>query len=101
MDYNCQDEYKQRALFNDELIQGESIEWSGQPDPNVLFTKADIFLVPVTLIWSGGIVSSIFGSSGIFRDFERDSGLGFIPQFAIWAAICSNGPLRNIRAVYI
>jgi hypothetical protein len=35
------------------LRQGEQIRWVGQPDPRVLFTPADAFLVPFSLLWGG------------------------------------------------
>jgi hypothetical protein len=35
------------------LRQGEQLRWVGQPDPRVLFTPADLFLVPFSLMWGG------------------------------------------------
>jgi hypothetical protein len=35
------------------LRQGEQIRWAGQPDPRVLFTPADGFLVPFSFMWGG------------------------------------------------
>lgn len=35
------------------LLRGENILWSGQPDPNIIFTVADSFLVPFSIIWGG------------------------------------------------
>jgi len=40
-------------LFQDELLRDERIVWSGQPNPKVVFSKADIFLVPFSLMWGG------------------------------------------------
>jgi hypothetical protein len=36
-----------------DLLNGEEILWTGQPDPSVLFTQEDIFLVPFSLLWGG------------------------------------------------
>jgi hypothetical protein len=36
-----------------ELQPDEELLWSGQPDPRVLFSKADRFLVPFSLLWGG------------------------------------------------
>lgn len=44
------DDYRE---FDDELLDREQILWSGQPDPTILFTGADIFLVPFSLMWGG------------------------------------------------
>lgn len=44
-------------MFNDkfqsELMVGEKIVWTGQPDSSVLFTKADILLIPAGALWWG------------------------------------------------
>lgn len=37
-----------------QLISNEKIIWTGQPDPSVLFSRIDIFLIPFSLIWAGG-----------------------------------------------
>jgi hypothetical protein len=38
--------------FQQELISGERILWTGRPDPSRLFTRADLYLVPFTLVWA-------------------------------------------------
>ncbi len=35
------------------LRPGERLLWQGGPDPAVLFTRQDLFLVPFTLLWAG------------------------------------------------
>ena len=40
-------------VFNDELLTGEKIVWQGQPDPSILFSRIDIFLIPFSLLWGG------------------------------------------------
>lgn len=42
--------------FYEHLIQGETILWKGQPETSVKFTKADIFLVPFSIINLGGML---------------------------------------------
>ncbi len=42
-----------QALFQLDLLKGENIMWSGQPEPGVNFTKGDIFLVPFSLFFAG------------------------------------------------
>lgn len=34
-------------------LRGEPLLWSGRPDPNVLFARNDLYLVPFTLLWGG------------------------------------------------
>jgi hypothetical protein len=38
--------------FQQELMSGERILWTGRPDPSRLFTRGDLFLVPFTLVWA-------------------------------------------------
>ncbi|WP_394253530.1 hypothetical protein [Arthrobacter pityocampae] len=35
------------------LRSGETLHWTGRPDPKVLFSPADLFLVPFSLLWGG------------------------------------------------
>ena len=35
------------------LRQGEQLRWVGQPDPQVRFAAADLFLVPFSVMWGG------------------------------------------------
>jgi hypothetical protein len=39
--------------FGPDLLPGERVLWTGQPDPSVLFSPADRFLVPFSLLWGG------------------------------------------------
>ncbi len=50
----------ERVIAN-ELMPDEVMLWAGQPNPAKLFTKADIYLVPLTILWCGvalGILST-------------------------------------------
>lgn len=38
------------------LLEGETIEWSGEPKPSAVFTAWDIFLIPFSLLWCGFVV---------------------------------------------
>jgi hypothetical protein len=40
-------------VFQEYLLKDEKILWSGQPDPNIIFTPMDFFLVPFSLLWGG------------------------------------------------
>jgi len=50
MDYNTYE------LFRDDLIKDEQILWHGQPETKVIFSRADVFLVPFSLLWVGFVI---------------------------------------------
>jgi hypothetical protein len=39
--------------FQNSLMKDEHILWAGQPDPNVLFSSSDVFLIPFSILWGG------------------------------------------------
>ncbi len=39
--------------FKKELIGDEKILWTGRPESSVIFTAADIFLIPFSILWGG------------------------------------------------
>jgi len=39
--------------FQGDLLSGERVLWTGQPDPTRIFSAGDIFLVPFSLMWGG------------------------------------------------
>jgi hypothetical protein len=60
-----------RGLFQEELLSDEELLWAGQPDLKRLFTGADIFLIPFSLLW-GGFALFFFAltlGTGIFSLF--------------------------------
>jgi len=40
-------------LWQSELSGDESILWTGQPNPKVIFRREDIFRIPFSLMWGG------------------------------------------------
>ncbi len=46
-----------QKLIQGELIHDEEILWTGRPDPSVIFSKADCFLVPFTVVLTVAIVA--------------------------------------------
>jgi hypothetical protein len=40
------------AIFRDELLRREEILWAGQPDPRILFSRSDIFSIPVGIAFT-------------------------------------------------
>ena len=49
------------ALFEDQLLDGEEILWTGRPDPSVNFDRRDLALVPFSIAWAG---FAIFATAG-------------------------------------
>ncbi len=44
---------KCQQVFQKELLKEEKMLWCGQPDTSVVFTKADIFFIPFSILWGG------------------------------------------------
>jgi hypothetical protein len=55
--------------FQSELLGGEHLLWTGQPDPSVIFEGADVFLVPFSLLWGG---FALFWEAGVLGMFRAD-----------------------------
>jgi len=55
-----------RFAIQPELTSGESIVWSGQPSPGVVFHKEDLFLTPFSLLWGGFAIFWEAGVSGFW-----------------------------------
>ena len=52
------------SVFQSELMNGERVYWSGQPDPAVVFSSSDIYMIPFSLMWGGFAIfweSSVLG----------------------------------------
>lgn len=49
------------ALFEDQLLDGEEILWTGRPDPSVNFDRRDLTLIPFSIAWAG---FAIFATAG-------------------------------------
>jgi hypothetical protein len=56
------------------LRPGEKFFWSGRPDPDVRFSRADVFLVPFTVMWGG---FAVFWEVAVLAS-------GFNLFFALW-----------------
>lgn len=44
------------------LSDREELLWTGQPKQGIIFRGYDLFLVPFSLIWGGGLLFGFFGS---------------------------------------
>ena len=72
--------------FEDDLLKDEQVLWAGQPDPKVIFTGADIFLVPFSLLWGGfAIFWEFMASTGVANaQIKQHQGpIWFFPLFGI------------------
>ncbi len=54
------------ALFEDQLLDGEEILWTGRPDPSVNFDRRDLALVPFSIAWAG---FAIFATAGFVSGY--------------------------------
>ena len=66
-----------------ELLAGERLLWTGQPDPRVIFERVDIFLVPFSLLWGGFALAWEAGvlGLGVFGEGHRSAVPWF---FVLW-----------------
>lgn len=44
---------EKQARLQQELLEGETIEWSGEPKREAVFSAWDIFMIPFSLMWCG------------------------------------------------
>lgn len=87
-----------------ELMSGESISWSGMPDPSVIFHSEDWFMIPFSLLWGGfaifweASVAGLWGSkSGVPWNFGVLWGVPFvlIGQYFIWGRLFVDAWLKR------
>ena len=79
-------------VFSSELLPGETIQWSGQPNPSVIFHPEDKFVIPFTLLWGGFAIFWLVMASGIGDDKKTLAPFGLIwgtpfvvvGQYVIW-----------------
>jgi hypothetical protein len=74
-----------------ELLAGENICWSGQPNTSVIFHKDDSFLIPISVLWGGFAMFWEAAVAGLFRQgnpwvFGALWGIPFVVygQYLIW-----------------
>jgi hypothetical protein len=108
--------------FTPELGPGERIEWTGQPNPSVIFHPEDWIAIPFSLMWGGFAIFWLLGASGILAMGRSHSdrtvqyfgllwGAPFvlIGQYLIWGRFVAAGwkkkrtyyALTNYRALIL
>ena len=60
--------------FQGDLLSGERVLWTGQPDPTRLFAADDFFLVPFSLMWGGFALFWEASVLGLVFPSGRDGG---------------------------
>jgi hypothetical protein len=73
--------------FQPDLLPGESILWTGQPSPRVIFHPSDWFAIPFSLMWGGFALFWIYGASGYGRNADQSvltHGAQHLSLFALW-----------------
>ncbi|WP_412471216.1 hypothetical protein [Halobacteriovorax sp. RT-2-4] len=70
--------------IQDELMSGEEVLWQGQPDPSVIFTNQDWFLVPFSIFWAGfAFVWEGAALLSFFTQENKDFNLAVFPLFGV------------------
>src|SRR5260370_13938963 len=101
-------------VFSSELIPGETLEWTGRPNPSVVFHQEDWVAIPFSLLWGGFAIFWLVGASGTwdiwmnrphrtFQFFGLIWGTPFvlIGQYMIWGRFvyCRWEKLRTYYAL--
>lgn len=58
-------------VFSQELLPGETIQWTGRPNPGVIFHAEDSTVIPFSLFWGGFAIFWLLGASGIWDIFSN------------------------------
>jgi hypothetical protein len=58
-------------LLSSELLPGETIQWTGRPNPSVIFHQEDWLVIPFSLMWGGFAIFWLLGASGIWDIFTN------------------------------
>lgn len=72
--------YRTSVELQTELLAGESLLWSGQPQPRILLHKQDWYAIPFSLLWGGFALFWEWAATGHFGS-RSNSLTGF---FALW-----------------
>jgi hypothetical protein len=93
-----------------ELLRDERLEWTGRPNPRVIFHQSDLFQIPFSILWGGFAIFWELGASGLWEGTRPRSGPGvfmmlwglpfvLIGQYMIWGRFVWTRWLKE-RTVY-
>jgi len=64
-----------------EMLSGESLLWAGRPNPNIIFSSGDWYLIPFSILWSG---FSVFWEAGVLGYWGNNAQNGPSLFMALW-----------------
>lgn len=83
--------------FSAELMPGETIEWTGQPNSSAFFHREDWFAIPFGIVWGGGSLIFVLAALRLVDIGEKGPGNPFeiamaalftaVGQYLIWGRI--------------
>jgi hypothetical protein len=82
MNSNLEQQQQIEKEISEELLNGETILWSGQPLRRIIFHTTDWIAIPFSLLWGGFAIFWEAGVTGHFA-FRNDSD-GFSAFMALW-----------------
>ena len=96
------------AIIAPELAPQETVEWSGRPNPAVIFHQEDWFMIPFSLLWGGFAIFWLMGATNMwpiwtnrpdrtFQWFGLIWGTPFVlvGQYMIWGRFFHNRWKKN------
>ncbi len=89
-------EYELNTHLKEELSADEQLLWHAQPNPNILFTPLDFFLVPFSLFWTSTVV--YFFVSSLLKGFSFFA-LPFLSFFLLMGFYITIGRFLNKRSL--
>lgn len=104
-------EWERRARPDKWLTPGERILWRGAPDPSVIFSAQDLYLIPFSVLWLG---FAIFWEHGVAKEgwsFGVIWGVPFICAgvyivigrfpVKVWTRLHTSYAVTDLRAVEV
>ncbi len=83
------------ALFEDHLVDGEEIRWTGRPDPSVNFDRRDLTLIPFSIAWAG---FAIFATAGFIEGYIETAKSGGQPGSFLFLVL---GAVFGLLGLYL
>ncbi len=93
--------------FQPELMVGESLLWTGRPNPRVIFHSEDLYIIPLNLLLGGSMIFSEMSELGYWSNSPRNGTpnsvfdapwailLFLFTQYMIWGRFIYYGWLKR------